>query len=98
MVCDLYMIILTALAIFGLYSIAEEIVYCFNTSKMVDLLVILDGSDEIMAIQTVNYLQNLMINANVMVITDKKEVHNSIATITKEELIEYITNDLFTKN
>ena len=98
MVCDLYMIILTAFAIFGLYSIAEEIVYCFNASKMVDLLVILDGSDEIMAIQTVNYLQNLMINANVMVITDKKEVNNSIATITKEELIEYITNDLFTKN
>ena len=96
MVCDLYMIIFTALAIFGLYSIVEEIVYCFNASKIVGSLVILDGSDEVMAIKTVNYLQNLMINANVMVITDKKEVNNSIATITKEELIEYITNDLFT--
>ncbi len=98
MVSDFYLIFLTALAIFGLYSIVKEVMLCFRAGDISALLIVVDGSDETMAYQSADYIKNLLADANVVVLTDKQNIGVDIETKTKDELMEYITNDLFTKN
>ena len=98
MISDVYMIFITALAVFGLYCIAENImmhINCRNGAKTV-VLVVYDESKNVYG--TVDYLHNNIFNCNIMVVAEEENICPMAGCVTVEDLHQYITNDLFTKN
>ena len=98
MISEVYMIFITALAVFGLYCIAENIlihINCRNSPKTV-VLVVYDETKDVYG--TVDYLHNNIFNCHIMIVAEKENICPLADCVTAEDLHQYITNDLFTKN
>ena len=98
MVSDVYMIFLTALALFGMYKIVEEFAvryFLCNCAETMVLVLYSEGAD---VCATVNYLHNIFDESQIIVVAEKQISCPLVQTMTTEELLRFITNDLFTKN
>ncbi len=99
MVSDIYMIFLTAFAIFGIFSIMEDIVMYLSYRKSAKNVVIVFGGDNDATVyNTVQYLHNTLYNSYIIVVSEGNSLCEEARYMTKEELLKYIKNDLFTKN
>ena len=98
MLFDIYMIILTAFAIFGFYCLAEQFIMAAKYSQAPKTVTILKYDGAISTYDTVQFLHNSLYNNEIVVLSDNPS-HSCpyAATISQGELSQYITNALFTK-
>lgn len=100
MLFDVYMIILTSFAIFGLYTFIEMLSVAVSTIKMPTSITVMRYNRETAAQKKVSYLQNNVAN-NKIVFIDKDEktvnVYTDTDKICPDEISQYITDVLFTK-
>ena len=94
---DVYMIFLTAFALFGAFSLIESVVMGIRYGKCSETITIIKYDNEIQVLNTVEYLHNTLYNNEIVIVSDKEEECVLAPTVTHEELYKYITNGLFTK-
>ena len=95
---DVYMIFITAFAVFGLYCLVESIVMymCFRNSC--ETVTIIKYNGEYSTQNTIQYLNNTLYNNQVVVVSKEKIIFPQADAVSEEDLHKYITNALFTKN
>ena len=99
MLSDIYMIILTAFAVFGLFCIAEEIITAIRLSDAPKSVTVLLYDRHFDTYNTVQYIHNTLYNNEIIMLSeDSNDICPLATTVTPDELHKYITNALFTKN
>ena len=99
MIADVYMIILTAFALFGAYSFAEQIIILFRRRNSPKSVTVMKYEKDMNLYHTINHLHNSLFNNEILLLSDNPEDICPLATtVTPEELLKFITFDLFTKN
>ncbi|MBQ6850412.1 MAG: hypothetical protein IJN77_05175 [Oscillospiraceae bacterium] len=99
MLYDIYMIILTSLAVFGLFGIVEWRVMSVRFSKASRSVTVLAADKSFSTYDTILYIHNTLYNNEIIVVSDgENTVFPMATTVSAEELHRYITNALFTKN
>ena len=97
MVFDVYMIFITAFALFGAFCLIESIVMGIKYGRCSETVTIIKYNNERAVLATVEYLHNTLYNNKIIIVSDNGERCLLAPTVTQEELHKYITNDLFTK-
>lgn len=99
MLSDIYMIILTAFAVFGLFCISEEIITAIRLSNAPKSITVLLYDRHFDTYNTVQYIHNTLHNNEIIMLSESSnDICPLAATVTPDELHKYITNALFTKN
>ena len=99
MIADVYMIFITAFALFGLYSFAEQLIVLFRRRNSPKSVTVMKYEKDMNLYHTINHLHNSLFNNEILLLSDNPEDTCPLATtVTQEELLKFITFDLFTKN
>ena len=98
MFSDAYNIIITAFALFGLYSFIDGVIMYLRYGRGAQTVTVIKYEDEYSVLNTIEYLNNALYNNSVVVVSDQKTDSPVIPIVTLDELHKYITNALFTKN
>lgn len=99
MLFDIYMIILTAFAVFGLFCFAEQIVMTIRYSSSPKTVTVIRYDAAFPTYDTIRYIHNTLYNNEIVVLSDNPDHQCPMATtVSVEGLHKYITNALFTKN
>lgn len=98
MSADIYMIILTSFALFGLFCLTEQIIMSVKFSKAPKSVTVILGNKSFSTYDTIQYIHNALYNNEIVILSEKAgEEYPLATTLTTEELHTYITNALFTK-
>ena len=98
---DIYMIILTSFAVFGLYTFFDMVVTAFHLRKTPTSVTVMVYSQDRDTGKKVNYLQNNIYNSKIVLIDEgigRVNIYTDTDKINPEEISAYINNVLFTKN
>ncbi len=99
MLFDIYMIFLTAFAIFGLFCLIEQIVMAVKYSSSPKSVTILNYDAAFSTYDSIRYIHNTLYNNEILVVSENPATVCPLATtVSQAELLKYITNALFTKN
>lgn len=95
---DVYMIFITAFAVFGLFCLVESIAMYICYRNSCETVTVIKYTEEYSTQNTIQYLNNTLYNNQVVVLSQEKIIFPQADTVSVEELHKYITNALFTKN
>ena len=98
MIFDVYMIVITAFAVFGLFCLVENIAMHICYRNSCETVTIVKYSGEYSTQSTIQYLNYTLYNNQVVVVSGEKIIFPQADTVPLEDLHKYITNALFTKN
>ena len=99
MISDVYMIILTAFALFGAYSLAEQLIVICKRHNSPKSVTVMKYEKDLNLYHAINHMHNEIFNNEVLLISDNPEDTCPLApVVAPEELLKFITFDLFTKN
>lgn len=98
MLSDVYMIIVTAFALFGFYCLAEQVITAIKYSDTPKTITIIKYDASYRTYDAIQYIHNTLYNNETVVISDNPDNKCPLATTVRPgELSQYITNALFTK-
>ncbi len=98
---DIYIIVLTAFAVFGIYSFIEIIVTLYDSCNSPASVVIMRYSDREKTCSKIHYIDNAVYNNRIILVTDEDIQHNIYpgCTVCREcEISRAVAQRLFTKN
>ena len=99
MLFDIYMIFLTAFAVFGLFCLIEQIVMAIKYSSAPKTITLIRYDAAFSTYDTIRYIHNTLYNNEIVVLSDNPDnICPMATTVTIDGLHKYITNALFTKN
>ena len=99
MFSDVYMIILTAFALLGLFCLIDGIIMSIRFSAAPRTVTVMLAEKSFSTYDTVQYIHNTLYNNEIIVISEGDYTDFPMATVVQEkDLHRYITNALFTKN
>ena len=99
MISDVYMIILTAFALFGAYSFAEQLIVICRRHNSPKSVTVMKYEKDLNLYHAINHMHNKLFNNEIILISDNPEDTCPLApVVAPEELLKFITFDLFTKN
>lgn len=98
MLFDVYMIVITAFALFGMFCLAEQIIMAIKYGDSPKSVTILRYDASYKTYDTIRFIHNSLYNNEIVVLSDNSAHKCPMATtISQGELSQYITNALFTK-
>lgn len=95
---DVYMIIVTSFAVFGMFCLAEQIVMAVKYADSPKTITLIKYDASCKTCDTIRFIHNTLYNNETVVLSDSPDNKCPVATtVTPAELSQYITNALFTK-
>lgn len=99
MLSDVYMIVLTSFAVFGLFCLMEWLVMSVRFSQAPKSVTVMVADKSFSTYDTIRYIHNTLYNNEIIVVCETEQSTFPLATaVSEKELHRYITNALFTKN
>ena len=98
MLSDVYMIVVTSFAVFGMFCLAEQIAMAIKYADSPKTITLIKYDASCKTYDTIRFIHNSLYNNEIVVLSDNPGHSCPMATtVTPGELSQYITNALFTK-
>lgn len=98
---DIYMVIITAFAVFGCYCLLEMLFLFYLQLDFPPSVTVVCHREDPLLKEKIKYMQNNIANSNILLVVEndgEKQFYDGVYICTFCEISDYITDVLFTKN